>query len=90
MTREQIDAALADITAETDPTLKHLKLASLVDSAGSKVTPQGGASTGFGGTAARPGASLLPWAAAAAAGVLAAAGGLIRVRRRRRPAMHAR
>jgi hypothetical protein len=68
----------------------HLKLASLVDSAGSKVTPQGGASTGFGGTAARPGASLLPWAAAAAAGVLAAAGGLIRVRRRRRPAMHAR
>ena len=30
MTREQIDAALADITAETDPTVKHLKLASLV------------------------------------------------------------
>ncbi len=30
MTAEQIQAALADITAEMDPTLKHLKLASLV------------------------------------------------------------
>ena len=30
MTSEQIPSALADITAETDPTLKHLKLASLV------------------------------------------------------------
>jgi len=68
----------------------HLGLTSLVDSSGSKVTPQGGAATGFGGTAARPGAPMLPWAAAGAAGVLAAAGGLIRLRRRRRPAMHAR
>jgi hypothetical protein len=68
----------------------HLGLTSLVDSSGSKVMPQGGAATGFGGTAARPGASLLPWAGAAAAGVLAAGGGLIRLRRRRRPAMHAR
>jgi len=68
----------------------HLGLTSLVDSSGSKVMPEGGAATGFGGTAARPGASLLPWAAAAAAGVLAAVGGLMRLRRRRRPAMHAR
>lgn len=30
MTSAQIQSALADITAETDPTLKHLKLASLV------------------------------------------------------------
>lgn len=30
MKSEQIPFALADITAETDPTLKHLKLASLV------------------------------------------------------------
>src|SRR5262245_18913405 len=30
MTAQQIQTALADITAETDPTLKHLKLASLV------------------------------------------------------------
>jgi hypothetical protein len=68
----------------------HLGLTSLVDSSGSQVMPQGGAATGFGGTAARPGASLLPWAAAAGAGLLAAVGGLIRLRRRRRPAMHAR
>jgi hypothetical protein len=68
----------------------HLKLTSLVDSAGSKVTPEGGAQTGFGGTAARPGAPLLPWAAAAAAGLLAAVAGTVRLRRRRRPATHAR
>ena len=68
----------------------HLGLTSLVDSSGSKVMPAGGAQTGFGGTAARPGAPLLPWAAAAAAGLLVATGGLIRLRRRRRPAMHAR
>jgi hypothetical protein len=30
MTSAQIQSALADITAETDPTLKHLKMASLV------------------------------------------------------------
>ena len=68
----------------------HLGLTSLVDSSGSKVMPQGSAATGFGGTAARPGAPLLPWTAAGVAGVLAAGGGLIRLRRRRRPAMHAR
>jgi len=68
----------------------HLKLESLVDSAGSKVVPEGGAQTGFGGTAARAGAPLLPWAAAAAAGLLLAAGGTFRLRRRRRPAMHDR
>jgi hypothetical protein len=67
-----------------------LGLESLVDSSGSKVMPEGGAQTGFGGTAARPGAPLLPWAGAAAAGLLAAAGGTLRLRRRRRPAMHAR
>jgi len=68
----------------------HLELTSLVDSSGSKVMPEGGAQTGFGGTAARPGAPILPWAGAAAAGLLVATGGLIRLRRRRRPAMHAR
>jgi hypothetical protein len=68
----------------------HLKLESLVDSSGSKVAPEGGAQTGFGGTAARPGAPLLPWAAAAAAGLLLAVAGTLRLRRRRRPAMHAR
>jgi hypothetical protein len=68
----------------------HLKVTGLVDSAGANSMPQGGPQTGFGGTAARPGASLLPWVGAAAAGLLVAAGGLIRLRRRRRPAMHAR
>jgi len=67
-----------------------LKIDPLVDSAGSKITPAGSAATGFGGTAPRPGAPLLPWIAAAAAGLLAAVGGMVRLRRRRRPAMHAR
>jgi hypothetical protein len=67
-----------------------LKLDALVDSSGSKIMPAGSASTGFGGTAARPGAPLLPWVGAAAAGLLIAAGGTIRLRRRRRPAMHTR
>jgi hypothetical protein len=67
-----------------------LKLDALVDSSGSKIMPAGAASTGFGGTAARPGAPLLPWIGAAAAGLLIAAGGTIRLRRRRRPATHAR
>ena len=67
-----------------------LKIDPLVDSAGSKIMPAGSAATGFGGTAARPGAPLLPWIGAAAAGLLIAAGGTILLRRRRRPAMHAR
>ena len=67
-----------------------LKIDPLVDSAGSKIMPAGSAATGFGGTAARPGAPLLPWIGAAAAGLLIAAGGTIGLRRRRRPAVHAR
>jgi Domain of unknown function (DUF4397) len=62
----------------------------LTDAQGSKVDPAGAAQTGFGGTAARPGAPLLPWAGAAAAGLLAAVGGALLVSRRRRPALHAR
>ncbi len=67
-----------------------LKITGLVDSSGSKAMPEGAAATGFGGTAARPGDSLLPWAGAAAGGLLVAAGGILRIRRRRHPAMHAR
>jgi hypothetical protein len=67
-----------------------LKIDPLVDSAGSKIMPAGSAATGFGGTAPRPGAPLLPWIGAAAAGLLVAIGGTLRLRRRRRPAMHAR
>jgi hypothetical protein len=67
-----------------------LVIRALVDSEGSKVMPSGSAATGFGGTAARPGDSLLPWLGAAAAGILLTAGGFFRLRRRRRPALHAR
>jgi hypothetical protein len=62
----------------------------LVDASGSKVEPAGGVQTGFGGTAARPGAALLPWLSVGLAGLLAAAGGSLLVSRRRRPALHAR
>ena len=68
----------------------HLTLEALVDAQGSRAIPSGGAATGLGGTAPRPGASLLPWLGAAAAGILVAAGGVFRLRRRRRPALHAR
>ena len=68
----------------------HLKITRLEDSIGSQVMPEGGAQMGFGGTAARPGGPLLPWLGAAAAGLLAAAGAFIGLRRRRRPALHAR
>ena len=67
-----------------------LTVRALLDSQGSQVVPSGAAGTGLGGTAPRPGAPLLPWLGAAAAGVLVAAGGLFRLRRRRRPALHAR
>jgi Domain of unknown function (DUF4397) len=69
---------------------KELKVQDLVDSSGSKVMPAGSANTGFGGTAARPGAPMLPWVGAAAVGAGVAVGGALRLRRRRRPAMHAR
>jgi hypothetical protein len=68
----------------------HLTLTALVDSQGSRVMPSGSAATGLGGTAPRPDASVLPWLGAAAAGILVAVGGLFSLRRRRRPALHAR
>lgn len=67
-----------------------LALDDLLDAAGSKVAPAGGPATGFGGTAARPGAALLPWAAAALAGLVIALTGTAMLSRRRRPALHAR
>ena len=67
-----------------------LALTDLLDAAGSKVEPAGGPRTGFGGTAARPGAALLPWAAAAIAGLAVALTGMAMLSRRRRPALHAR
>jgi len=68
----------------------HLKITRLEDAIGSKVMPEGGAQMGFGGTAGRPGAPLLPWLGAAAAGLLTAACGVVGLRRRRRPVLHAR
>jgi Domain of unknown function (DUF4397) len=65
----------------------HLTLEALVDAQGSRAVPSGGAATGLGGTAPRPGASLLPWLGVAAAGMLLAVGGVIGLRRRR-PAAH--
>lgn len=67
-----------------------LRIDCLMDAEGSKVAPTGAPQTGFGGTAARPGAPLLPWAAAGLAGLLTAAAGIVLLTRRRRPALHAR
>jgi hypothetical protein len=67
-----------------------LVLDDLLDAAGSKIAPAGGAQTGFGGTAARPGAPLVPWAAAAILGLGITAAGTALLTRRRRPAQHAR
>jgi Domain of unknown function (DUF4397) len=71
---------------------RHGKLAidCLMDAQGSKVDPAGAPATGLGGTAARPGAPLLPWAVAGLAGLLTVGTGLVLVSRRRRPALHAR
>jgi Domain of unknown function (DUF4397) len=59
----------------------HLAITVLGDAAGSEVTPVGGAATGFGGTAARPGRSPVPWLTLAAAGVVLILAGLVRFRR---------
>lgn len=67
-----------------------LVLDDLLDAAGSKIAPAGGAQTGFGGTAARPGATLVPWAVAAIAGLAITVTGTAMLTRRRRPALHAR
>lgn len=62
----------------------HLALDPLTDAAGSNLLPAGGAATGFGGMAPRPGSSPLPWAATLAFGALVAVGAAIRLRGRRR------
>jgi len=67
-----------------------LALDDLLDAAGSKVAPAGAPRTGYGGTAARPGATLVPWAAAVVAGLVITAAGMAMLTRRRRPAVHAR
>jgi hypothetical protein len=62
-----------------------LILDDLVNAAGSTVDPKGGVQTGFGGTAARPGAPLLPWTVAGLFGLaLIAVGSLLASRRQSR------
>jgi len=60
----------------------HLAITTLQDAAGSSVAPVGGAGTGFGGTAVKPGRSPLPWLLLAAAGLaLTTTAGIARFRR---------
>jgi hypothetical protein len=63
----------------------HLSIDDLTDAAGSNLLPNGGANTGFGGMAPRPGSSPLPWLVALAAGGLVVTGGALRLRQTRRP-----
>lgn len=67
-----------------------LNVTDLMDAAGSAVMPNGGAATGFGGTAPAPASSPLPWLAALVAGALLALAGGYRLRRVRAAARHAR
>jgi hypothetical protein len=67
-----------------------LVIDSLQDAAGSRVIPSGGAQTGLGGTAPRPGIPVLPWLVGAMAVLAGAAGCYTWIRQRRRPATHAR
>jgi len=66
-----------------------LRIHSLQDAVGSQAMPIGGAATGLGGTAPKPGTSPAPWLAVMAGGGLLAAMGVIRLRRNRRRAAHA-
>jgi uncharacterized protein GlcG (DUF336 family) len=61
---------------------RHLEFVCLMDGAGSRADPAGGAAMGFGGTAPRV-PSPLPWLAGLAAGLLVAAGGALWLRRTR-------
>jgi Domain of unknown function (DUF4397) len=67
-----------------------LKVADLLDAAGSGMMPHGGVATGLGGTAPGPAPSPLPWLAGLAGGLLVAAAAAIRLRRSRAVARHAR
>jgi hypothetical protein len=66
-----------------------LRIHSLQDAVGSQAMPIGGAATGLGGTAPKPGTSPAPWLVIMADGGLLAALGAVRLRRNRRRAAHA-
>jgi hypothetical protein len=61
-----------------------LTIDDLTDAAGSQAIPASAPATGFGGTAPRPGAPLLPWIAIAALGLAVTGGSAVRLRRRSR------
>jgi hypothetical protein len=67
-----------------------LAIDNLEDAAGSAVMPQGGADTGFGGTAPSPAGSPVLWVSLLGAGALIATAGLYRMRKVRSVARHAR
>ena len=66
-----------------------LRIHNLQDAVGSQAMPIGGAATGVGGTAPKPGTSPAPWLAIMAGGGLLTALGVISLRRNRRRAAHA-
>jgi hypothetical protein len=66
-----------------------LRIHSLQDAVGSGTMPVGGAATGLGGTAPKPGTSPAPWLAVMAGGMLLTAMGVIRLRRNRHRTAHA-
>jgi Domain of unknown function (DUF4397) len=59
----------------------NLAVAVLTDAAGSSLVPEGAADTGFGGTAAKPGGSPLPWLITMAAGLMLILTGTMWLRR---------
>src|SRR6201985_4014837 len=61
-----------------------LKIDSLTDAPGSTDRPKGGAATGFGGMAPKPGPGLVPWLGTLAGGVLLAVAGGVGLRGSRR------
>jgi hypothetical protein len=67
-----------------------LKVADLMDAAGSAIMPHGDVATGLGGTAPRPAPSPLPWLAVLASGLLVTAAAAIRLRRNSAVARQAR
>jgi hypothetical protein len=68
----------------------HLSIDNLTDAAGSRVLPDGGAATGFGGTAGIPASSPIPWLLTLAAGMLVTIAGIARIRRSRNAALRVR
>jgi uncharacterized protein DUF4397 len=81
-----LPVTLADNTVHTEVVIdgsSGLEIINLVDAAGAGLPPTGGASTGFGGTAAHGPGSPLPWAGVIGAGILLALTGGIWLRRTR-------